>query len=553
MLQKITIKNYAIIDHVVIEPAQGLNIVTGETGSGKSIILGALSLILGDRADTSVLINKDEKCVVEAVFDVQQNEDFRKLLVMHELDNEDYCIIRREISTGGKSRAFVNDTPVRLDVLNSLTTLLVDLHRQFDHLSVHADNFQMEVLDAVAGNNKICTEYNELYKQYRQLEKKLQTLTTQKNEWQKEADYKQFLLEELQAAALQEDSIENAEKELKILSHAERITNVLQESVYSLKEGEQPLLNQLKRIVQQLGNIEELMPGIKEAGSRVGSVQIELDDIVNELEQLAADVEIDEEKMQLLQDRVDTGYKLLKKHSVQSTAELLDIQHDLEKSLENNLNVDKQIEQIEKQKAEVYQQLQVIGNNLSESRLKISKVFSEDVNGLLKLVGMPNALFVAEVRQLPQPMPNGFDEVNFKLDANKSGNLQPIHKAASGGELSRITLCIKSLVAKAIHLPTLIFDEVDTGISGEAARQVGVLLQQLSQYHQVICITHQPQVAARSNNHLYVYKHEEKSGRIATKVDVLDKEEHIHAIAKMIGGEQPGKAALQNAKELIGL
>lgn len=551
MLQRITIRNYAIIDHVVIEPAKGLNIVTGETGAGKSIILGALSLILGERADTSVLINKEQKCVVEAAFTVKGNGDFRKMLIAEDLDDEEICIIRREISAGGKSRAFVNDTPVKLNVLNRLTSLLVDLHQQFDHLAIDNDNFPVDVLDAVASNGDLRKKYNVQYHDYKLLDKKLHRLTEQKNEWQKEADYKQFLLDELIEASLNNDSIENAESELKVLSNAERITQVLHESIFNLKEGEQPLLNQLKRVEQQLANLEGLMPSIGDLSTRLHSVQIELDDIVNELERQALDVTIDEEQIQLLQDRLDKGYKLLKKHAVKTTAELLSIQHDLEKSLNDNLNLEHEIATLEEQKGNVLLQVSTLGDKLTKSRSKVSKAFSKEINDLLKLVGMPGAVFAAEVIPTQQPGTNGYDHVQFKLDANKSGNLQPVHKAASGGELSRIMLCIKSLVAKAIHLPTLIFDEVDTGISGEAAKQVAILLRQLSSYHQVICITHQPQVAARGTNHLYVYKEEEKSGRIATKVAVLNKEKHVEAIARMIGGEQPGAAALQNAKELI--
>ncbi|MCB9045797.1 MAG: DNA repair protein RecN [Chitinophagales bacterium] len=551
MLQKLTINNYAIIDHLVVAPAAGLNIVTGETGAGKSIILGALSLILGERADTSVLINKDEKCIVEALFDVKGNETFRAAIEEEELDYDEQCIIRREINTSGKSRAFVNDTPVRLDVLNRLTSLLVDLHQQFDHLALDNSHFQMNVLDAVAGNNTLRKDYSACYTEYRNITKILDALKTRKAEWQKEADYKKFLLDELQEAALKNDEIEEAEQHLKQLTHAERITQVLLETLTVLNEGEHPLVNELKRLLQQLDTISTLMPEAKAVIERLNSVHIELKDIADEVENIAGTVTIDEEEIQRLQDRVDIGYKLLKKHNVQTTNELLDIVADLVKDLQASLDIEDAIGDTETQLQQLSEKLMGIAGKLSAARGKHAKLFSVEVNKLLALVGMPNALFSVQVDKKDMPGELGIDHVQFYLDANKSGSLQPVHKAASGGEMSRIMLCIKSLTAKAMELPTLIFDEVDTGVSGEAAKQVGILLHGLARYHQVICITHQPQVAAKADHHMYVYKEAERTGRITTRVSVLTKDERILAIAKMIGGEEPGKAALQNAKELV--
>lgn len=552
MLQKLSINNYAIIDQLEVQPAAGLNIVTGETGAGKSIILGALSLILGERADTSVLINKEEKCVVEASFDVKGNDIFKSGLQEEDIDYEDTCIIRREINTSGKSRAFINDTPVRLDVLNRLTSLLVDLHQQFGHLALDDSHFQMDVLDAVAGNGALRKDYSGYYAEYKNISKKLQELKDRKADWQKEADYKQFLLDELNEAAFATDEIEQADQQLKQLIHAERIIQVLQESSHSLGEGEQPLVNELKRLTQQLESIAELMPAIKDVAARINSVHIELKDIAGEVENLADSVSIDEEQMQRMQERIDLGYKLLKKHAVQTTNELLDIQQQLRTELQASLDIEEEIATTEKKKEQLFVHLSGTADKLSAARTKQAVVFSAEVNKLLKLVGMPNALFAVEVKKKQQPGDLGMDDVQFYLDANKSGKPLPVHKAASGGEMSRIMLCIKSLTAKAMHLPTLIFDEVDTGISGEAAKQVGILLQNLSQYHQVICITHQPQVAARGLHHMYVYKQAEKNKPITTRVSILNNEERVMAIARMIGGEEPGQAALQNARELMG-
>lgn len=551
MLQRLSINNYAIIDKLEVQPAAGLNIVTGETGAGKSIILGALSLILGDRADTSVLINKEEKCIVEAVFDVTGNEAFTQVLREEDLDVDDQCIIRREINTSGKSRAFVNDTPVKLNVLNQLTSLLVDLHQQFDHLALDNSHFQMDVLDAVGGNNTLRKEYKSHFHIYSNLERELEQLKAKKADWQKEADFKQFLLDELVEVTFKEDEIENAEQRLKQLNNAEHIMQVLQEAIYKLYQGEQPVASSVKRIVQQLEEISAVLQDAGPLASRLNSVYIELQDIVAELESVTDSITVDEEQQQIMQERVDAGYKLLKKHAVKTTNELLAIQHQLEDELKDSLDLDDTIKKKEQEKDRTYKQLLEVAEKLSDKRKKIAKTFAGEVNKLLSLVGMPNALFTIVFNKLSRPVSLGIDEVGFYLDANKSGQQLPIHKAASGGEMSRIMLCIKSLTAKAMHLPTLIFDEVDTGISGEAAKQVGVLLKGLSEYHQVMCITHQPQVAAKAAVHMYVYKEADSEGRIKTRLRKLDIEERVTAIAKMIGGEDPGAAAMQNAKELV--
>ncbi|MCB0698791.1 MAG: DNA repair protein RecN [Chitinophagaceae bacterium] len=551
MLQKLSINNYAIIDKLEVIPAEGLNIVTGETGAGKSIILGALSLILGDRADTSVLINKDEKCIVEAVFDVTDYAAFRQALKNADLDDDKLCIIRREINTSGKSRAFVNDTPVRLNELNELTSYLVDLHQQFDHLALDSSHFQMDVLDAVAGNAELRKEYGTEYNKYSKLTKELNELKSKKADWQKEADYKQFLLDELQEVALKNDELEESDKQLKKLSNAEHIIQVLQDAIHNLDQGEQPLVGSIKRIAQQLDEVGTMMDGVGPLASRVNSVYIELKDIVAELEGASGGVSVDEEQLQLMQERLDAGYKLLKKHGVQTTAELLAIQEQLEEELKDSLDLDDTINKKEKEQADIYKKLNEVAATLSQKRQKQALVFAKEVNKLLALVGMPNALFTVEFEKQETPNVMGMDEIQFYFDANNSGRPLPIHKVASGGEMSRIMLCIKSLTAKAMHLPTLIFDEVDTGISGEAAKQVGILLKGLAGYHQVICITHQPQVAAKADTHMFVYKEADTSGSIKTRLRILSDEERVTAIAKMIGGEQPGDAAMQNAKELV--
>jgi DNA repair protein RecN (Recombination protein N) len=551
MLQKLIIRNYAIIDFLTLEPDAHLNTVTGETGAGKSIILGALSLILGERADTSVLIHKEEKCVVEGHFDVHDNESFRQALRDAELDDEPVCIIRREISTSGKSRAFINDTPVNLTTLNNLSSKLVDLHQQFDHLAFEDDHFQMDVVDALAQNAALRTSYQQLYAHYRSLGSRLSQMRSRQDQFQKEADYKQFLFDELQSAAFQEEEVEHAALQLKQLSHAERIQSILQSSRYSLEEGEQPLVNELRRICQQLQGITDLMPEVSPLQERINSAYAELRDVASELDHLEGKVGLDPALMQQLQDRIDLGYKLFKKHGVTDTAALLTIQAQLEAELAETLNLQDAMAALEQELQQAAEQLDAAAASLSDRRKAIIPDLVARVNELLTLVGMPNARFDIAIQPAAQPGSLGADELQFLLDANKSGRFLPIHKAASGGEMSRIMLSIKSLTAKAMHLPTLIFDEVDTGISGEAARQVGMLLRDLAGYHQVICITHQPQVAARGSRHFFVYKHPDAQGRITTQVRVLRPDERVEAIARMIGGEQPGEAALQHARELV--
>lgn len=553
MLLQLSINNYAIIDRLSIKPDKHLNIVTGETGAGKSIILGALSLILGERADTSVLINKESKSIVEASFDVRENQAFKIALKEAELDEEDHCIIRREINSAGKSRAFVNDTPVTLSVLNKLTALLVDLHQQFDNHAIEDDLFQLSVVDVLAQNSIIKDQYQNVFKQYQQVVQELNAKKNQQAQWQKDADYKQFLYDELEQINFRPNEIEEAEIQLKQLNAAEKIISILQQARYVLDEGDMPLANEIRRQAQQLQSIADVFPEAQLLQERLNSIYAEAKDIASELENAEGKISLNPEQMARLEERMDAGIKLQKKHAVQSTNELIDIFESLGQELKATLNLHEEIDGLEKRKIELNESLQKTGSQLSASRQKIAPAIAEQVTTLLAEVGMPNAQFVIGISHLAKPNVNGLDDISFQLDANKSGHFQPVYKAASGGEMSRIALCIKSLIARAIHLPTLIFDEVDTGISGEAARKVGALLKDLAQYHQVICITHQPQVAAKGSTHFYVYKEQGKEGKINTQIRVLAPEEKIIAIAKMIGGEQPSEAALNNARELAEL
>lgn len=550
MLQKLLIRNYAIIDELTITFDKHLNVITGETGAGKSIILGAISLILGERADTSVLINASEKCIVEAHFDTADNAAFIELLKAQELDVEPVTIIRREISTTGKSRAFVNDTPVTLSVLNELTSTLVDLHRQFDNRSLDESRFMYEALDAVAETQEQAAQYQAAYEAYKQLQKRYQQLVQDQAAWQKEADYNQFLFEELETANFKEQEIEDIETQLKQLSNAELIKNTLGESYMVLAEGEQPLTVELKRILQQVQHITTVYPDATEIAERLNSTYEELKDLANELSRLQDAVDLDAGQLQEMQERLDLGNRLLKKHGLTDTEGLRSLHQQLAQTIQEQQQADTTLDQLKADISTAEAALEKLSQALLKQRKAKAPVFAKEINALLHLIGMPNAVFTIELQPAAQFNAFGKDSIQYLLDANKSGKFAPVQKAASGGELSRIMLSIKTLTAKALQLPTLIFDEVDTGISGEAAKQVGILLRDLGAYHQVLCITHQPQVAGKGHKHFYVYKAMEQ-GKINTRIKSLELEERIQLIAQMIGGEQPSEAALNNAKELV--
>ena len=551
VLQKLIIKNYAIIDHLVLEPDAGLNTITGETGAGKSIILGALSLILGERADTSVLINNQEKSLVEGHFDVSHIAGFRKVLEDAELDYENPCIIRREIAVNGKSRAFINDTPVNLSVLNKLVSMLVDLHRQFGHAALDEADHAANVLDMIGNHTEQTQVYIRLYQDHIRLSHHLNDLREKRAQWQKEADYKQYLFDELQQAAFQDNEIEDADQQLKQMANAERILSVLAGSRITLEEGENPLVNELKVMTKQLSGIADLLPEVVPVNDRLNSVWAELKDIAGEFEALESRVNADPEKTERLQQRIDLGYKLLKKHSVTDTAGLIGIAQKLEEELKATHDLNEAIEKMAVEESKTYTALVKAGEKLSALRAAVIPAFTGKINKMLALVGMQDAIIKVQ-HDHTQPGKHGMDDIQFLLDANKSGVYQPVQKTASGGEMSRIMLCIKSLTANAQNLPTLIFDEVDSAISGEAARQVGILLRDLAKRHQVICITHQPQVAARGSRHYFVYKEADKTGRLTTRIRTLPQEDRILAIARMIGGSNPSEAAISNARELVG-
>jgi len=556
MLQRLHIRNYAIIDKLVINFDPGLNMITGETGAGKSILMGALGLVLGNRADTGVLFDAGEKCFVEAVFAHTDRPAIRQVLETLDLDTEDTLMLRREIAANGKSRSFVNDTPVTLQGLREVASLLVDLHRQFDTRALGNDAFQFEVLDALAGNTEQIKTYQTLFGEYKRQALAYREALDKQAAAAKEKDYTQFLFNELEEIGLQPNELEDLEDESKVLANAETIKTVMGEVVFALDEEDPSLVQQLKILAKQL---EEITGDINEVSllqERMLATQVELQDLSQELSRINDRVTLDPERLAVVNERLSAGYRLLKKHQVTDTGALLKIQQQLKEQLSQMVNLDSWLIKADKELAKAYNAAFAMAKKISAARQKVLASFDTQTAKLLAQMGMPNA----RLQSVCSPRTDsdtdkilhtlGMDDVQFLFDGNKTGRFEPIEKVASGGELSRLMLAIKAQVAQSIQLPALIFDEIDTGISGEAARQVGMLMQQLTSNHQVIAITHQPQIAARAAAHFFVYK-QEKGNTIKTRMRQLEPEEREEAIARMLSGETLTEASRKIAKEML--
>lgn len=549
MLTKLEIQNYILIDHLSIDLSNQLSVITGETGAGKSIIMGALGLILGDRADSTVCREASKKCFIEGIFKLADPKNHQSFFEENEIELNDELIIRREINAQGKSRAFINDTPVTLTILKDLTSKLVDLHQQFDTMALGDTDFQRTVIDALAATQKELAEYQGSFTKWKENEKKLQSLITQKEDFEKTESYKQHLHEELAGLQLQENELENLDQELKFLENAVGIKSQLAASFQILDHSDNPIVQQLKQMGHNLESIVKWQPDFASIVSRLKAAQIEIADIASDLSTWQDKIDFDDKKIATIQERLSLGYNLLKKHKVQTTAELLTIAAKLAKDLSEVLNLNDQINELTTLVKKLEKEVIASAAGLTAKREKQMTPLTNNVNKLLHQVGMPNAKIKVTIDEVPYHL-FGKDKVDILFDANNTQKFEPIKKVASGGELSRLMLCIKSLVAKSVDLPTMIFDEIDTGISGEPAKQVGLLLQNLGQARQVLCITHQPQIAAKGNAHLYVYK-EQKGSTTHTYLKTLDTKERVQHIATMIGGDPPSKSALDNAKELL--
>ena len=548
MLKHLLIKNYALIQELSISPSANLNIITGETGAGKSIMLGAVGLLLGNRADTKALLNEDAKCVIEGQFDLSQY-NLETLFKKEDLDFEETTIIRREISPSGKSRAFVNDTPVTLDILKKLGIKLMDVHSQHETLQLGNNAFQLKFIDVYANTLTLRNEYYRLFTAYKKSLRTLIDLKAENDNRSKEADYNSFLLEELAEAKLQADEQEGLEESVKLMEHAEEIKAKLNESISILSNDEFSVtsgMQQLRIALNQLSKYSDLYKNLAE---RIESALIELNDISSEVEKAEADINFNPEEAQLAQDRLSMIYQLQQKHNVLDISSLLEIQSELEEKVSRTLNLSDEIAKAEKETKELLEEVNKKGNELSQIRQACFNNLAKELSSLLSEVGMPDAS-IEIVRNEIQPESTGLDEIQILFSANKGIAPQQLSKVASGGEFSRLMFCIKYILASKIALPTVIFDEIDTGVSGEIAIKLGNMMKKMAQNHQLITISHLPQIAAKGDQHYFVYK-DNSSDKAISKIKELSQDQRIEEIAKMLGGDSPSQVAYENAKELM--
>ncbi len=552
MIQRLHIRNYAIIEELQLDFAKGLSIITGETGAGKSIVLGGLSLILGGRADTKTLFDPEQKCVIEGRFDIS-SYDLKAFFREQDLDYDEELIIRREITPSGKSRAFVNDTPTNLKVLQQLGGTLIDLHQQFDTLYINNAAFQLELLDALAGQREAVSAYRATYAELQANRRKLQELHEQQAQARREQEFLEFQVNELEEVNLVADEQEDLEGERHRLSNAEEIKQLTSGAFHLLTEDENAVADQLLSIAQKLTPLAAGDASLQALQERFESLRLELDEIASDLEAFGDNTEVNPERLEEVEERLNQIYRLQTKHSVATVGELLEIQAELSGRLDHFADLDGAIERLTAANEQLMAQLLKAGNALRKGRQKVAPEFGRKVQERLADLSMENARLVVDFQALEQPGLHGLDDVQFLFSANKGGRLQSIKSAASGGEMSRLALVTKSLVASAMQLPTLIFDEIDSGVSGDVANKMGYILTELSQHHQVVVITHSPQVASRADRHYFVYKQDrEDAARTITKVRELNQEERIRSIAVMLSQNPPSESALENARELVG-
>lgn len=551
MIQKLSIQNYALIDELDISFVKGMTIITGETGAGKSILLGALSLLLGNRADAGSLFQKNRKCVIEGVFH-PENTNLQDLLLKNDLDVEENITIRREISTEGKSRSFVNDTPVNLAILKELGTALIEIHSQHETLTLNDSGFQMLVVDSYAQNGSLIQKFKTSFAGYSKDLVLLESLREKEKKSKIDAGYFQFQFSEINDAALKPGEQEELESEISLLNNSEEIKSTLNRASAMVNGDENNLVSAWTTLSSTLQGILKVFPKATELAGRIKSLQVEIRDVASELEILERDVIFNPERIEIINDRLDVIYRLQQKHRVAAISELLAIGADLEKKLSEINSLDQDIETLEKSISITRTSLIKLASSIHDTRVKAIPSIEKNITEQLAQLGMKHAVLKIELNELSEGQfkANGSDTVNFLFSANKGIAFRELNKVASGGELSRLMLCVKSMLAKLTGLPTIIFDEIDTGISGEVAHKVGKILKDMAMERQVIAITHLPQMAGKGEDHLFVYK--ETGGNITnTRIKRLNKTERVEEIAKMLSGDQPTKAAIANAKELL--
>lgn len=549
MLVRLSVRNFALIRELDIEFNKPFSVITGETGAGKSIILGALSLILGQRADVQGLFDNKAKCTIEGVFNIK-GCSLEAYFEENDLDYEDLCIIRREITPQGKSRAFVNDTPVNLNQLREITSRLVDVHSQHQTLLLQESSFQLSVVDSVAGNGPLLLEYSKIFRELGELKKQMEELQTKQEKSQAELDYHNFLFDELDKAGLISGEQEAAEAEVEILNHAEEIKSKLFAAVELLINREDNLLKQLNEITHQLGAAAKYHPEVAGFTSRLREVNLELKDIASSVDHLSEQTTVDPERLEKLNDRLSLIYQLEQKHRVNTVDELIEIKNAIELKINAVASLSESLDALEKEielKAGILHQL---AENLSERRRQVLPEMEASVLGIITQLGMKDARFKILLTPLDKPGKNGKDLVTFLFSANLGVPMNEISRVASGGELSRLMLAVKSMISTSSLLPTIIFDEIDIGISGDIASRVGNILKKISEKMQVIVITHLPQIAGRSAEHFRVFKYNQDN-KTFTSINLLNDAERIAELALMISGNAELEAARETAKELL--
>jgi len=549
MIKEFKVQNFALINYVDIAFQDSFVVITGETGAGKSILLDALSLALGGKADSSLVFDKTKKTVVELVFDISEL-NIQQFFDDNALDYQKETIVRREITPDGKSRAFINDTPVTLGVLKSLGEFLIDIHSQHQNLIINSVSFRYNFVDAIADTLKERNQFTQLFKQYQKEKRELNQLIENQKQISKEFEFNNFLLEELEQAQIQEGELQQIEEELNQLENAESIIQQLSYVVQSLKDGEINAIQLLVDAKNHLQSIAKYHPKYEELAQRLNAAIIEIKDISFEAEKQSAELDINPERIQELRDRIDLINKLLKKHGVKTDKELIDIKEELEKKVEQFQNSDDIISEKQKIIHQLEQELHNKAQALSQKRKSIKDKIEKECVSLLNDLAMPNAQFVVQIENTNEINEFGMDDIKFLFSANKGITPSEVQKSASGGEIARLMLAIKSLMAKKIQLPTIIFDEIDTGVSGSVAGKMGDIMKRMEEDMQVIAITHLPQIAAKGTQHFYVSKVEENN-RTVSKITELTGQQRVMEIAKMLSDENLGDAAIQNAMELL--
>lgn len=549
MLKRLLVQNYAIISEMELLMSDHLTIITGETGAGKSIITGALGLIMGNRADTKVLFEEDKKCIVEGAFDLK-NYKLKPFFEVNDLDYLDELNIRREINNTGKSRAFVNDTPVTLNVLQELSEKLVDLHQQFDTGAIEDFTFQVKVLDALAENSSLLQEYQDTFIEFNTIQRKLNKLKAESISASKEQDFLQFQYQELIQMNIMPGEIEDLDSKFRELSHQDEIKRAVAVARKAISESDFAAVNNLRESLTSLREVLHYKSELEELYNRIDSCYIELEELGKDLSRVFEDMDYELDSLEEIGERLNVLNKLANKHHLSTTSDLIALRDDLEQQLSHISAFDDRITEEEQQLEVVTKKLRQLSDDLSERRSTVVAGLEYSVARTLAKLAMENAVFKIHLEKTKNFGPAGQDQVDFLIATNKGSKLLPVGEIASGGELSRIALTIKSLVADSLKMPTLVFDEIDTGISGDVALKMGEILKELSVKHQVVCITHSPQIASKADKHYFVSK-EDKGERTIAQLRELDDEGRIYALAVMLSSNPPSKSALENAKELI--